>query len=704
VILAGLASSPARATVQLPPIFSDGMVLQRDTAAPVWGWATPGEKITVTLNGQTLFATADAGGKWSAAFQKLAPGGPFTLTVTGDRSSPVTLSNVLVGDVWLCSGQSNMTLPIAAVKDFDPDVVTTANFPLLHCFTAPSVEAAAPLDSPAVKNAQSDTAAPGLAQGGDVSASPELGGKWQVTTPATVQGYTAMGFYFTRELHQKLGIPIGLVHSSYGGSSAEAWTSRDGLAAEGLGDQVDAQVKNWQNIDATGETYLTVDLAEWEAKYGRQDPGNKGLASGWANLDFDSASWTSQDALGNWTSLGLPDGGVVWARKEVDLPPGATGHNLVLNLGNLHNQNAAYGTVLGTVYFNGKEIGPFGHKLQHLFSGSDGISVSVPGSLVAAGKNVIALRIVDQLQTGPVFGTERNFLQPGINPQGWAKPWLVKVEETFPPLPEGALASRPPPPPSIATVTVSTLLYNGMIAPLVGYGIKGFLWDQGTANAFGGAGSLFEKDRPGHYQELLTGLIKDWRAKWKDDNLPFVFTQHPNFGGPPTLPSVSALAMLREAQLLTWETTPHSYMAVTLGLVPDTNIHYKNKKEAGRRLAAAALAGVYGEKIEGSGPIYESMTVEGNKVRIKFTHIGAGLVAEDGGPVKMFIIAGADKKFVLADAAIDGDTVVVSSNQVPVPVAVRYAWFDNPTGFNLFNKDGLPASPFRTDHWYWHEK
>ena len=675
----------ARADMRLPLVFGDGMVLQRDASAPVWGVAEPGEIIKLDINGQTLSTVVDADGKWLAAFQKLPAGGPFSLVITGDRSGTVSISNVLVGDVWVCSGQSNMTLSIGEIKDFDPDVVTSATDPMIHSYTAPF-------------------RATGVAVG-DARSTANLARTWATTTPQAVTGFSAMGYYFARSLRKELGVPIGIIHVSYGGATAEAWTSRKALADLGLGSVVEAQIKDWQDADAIGESYLTGDLSKWEMKYGREGADNQGFAKGWASLAFDAAGWVPLEILGDWTSLSLPDGGVIWARKAVDLPKEAAGHNLTLNLGNLKNQSSEYGMVTGTVYFNGTEVGLLGHQFVHVYTGSDNATVTVPGALVTAGKNVVALRIVDQKQTGPLFGNNNTqFMHPNINPNLWAAPWLTKLESAFTPLPAEALALRPPAPPDTGTVAVSTLLYNGMLSPLVGYGIKGFLWDQGTANEWGAKGTPYEKDRPGNYQKLLTKLIEDWRAKWKDNELPFVFTQNPNDGNPLSEPSASAFAELREGQLLTWKNTPHTFMAVTLGLVEGNVAHYKNKKEAGRRLAAAALAGVYGRDIEGSGPIYQSMKVEGGAIRVEFTHVGKGLVTKGGGPLKTFAIAGADHKFVWADAVIDGNTVVVSSSRVAAPVAVRYAWADNPMGFNLYNKADLPASPFRTDDWNWKEK
>jgi len=702
-IVSGSLLLSARAEIKLPPIFGEGMVLQRETSAPIWGVAEPDEKIALELNGQTVSATADADGKWTAAFQKMAAGGPFALTITGDKSKAVTIPNVLVGDVWICSGQSNMTLSIGNIKDFDPDVVTSANDPWIHCFTQPFGASATPVADPGGGAPKGEAATAGVGEGGDVSSAADAAGKWEPTTPQTVEGFTAMGYYFARELRKELNVPIGFIHISYGGSAAEAWMPQEGLANLGLGTVVDAQVRQWQDADLTGENYLTTSLAAWETQQGRPEPENKGLAMGWADPSFDASGWTSLNALGDWTLLGLPDGGVVWARREIDLPPQAAGRNLTLDLGNLKNQAAEYGMVTGTLYFNGKEIGPLGHKLQHCFSGSDDATVPVPGALVVAGKNFLALRIVDQKQTGPLFGNSTRLVRPRFDADPPAAPWLATVEASFPPLPADAAASRPPPPPTTPTVDVSTVLYNAMITPWVGYGLKGFVWDQGTANSAGAKGSPYEEDRAGNYQKLLTELIADWRAKWNGGDLPFVFTQHPNFGGTPTRPARSALAEIRDAQLAAWKSTPHTYMAVTLGLVTDSNIHYKNKKEAGHRLALAALAGVYGRAVEASGPIYDSMAVEGNAIRIKFTHLGGGLVAQGGGPLKTFQIAGADHQFFWADAAIDGDSVVVSSSHVAAPMAVRYAWADNPVGFNLYNLANLPASPFRTDDWNWNE-
>jgi len=668
------------------------MVLQRGSAAPVWGTAEPAEKLTLTLNDKTVQATADSQGKWSAAFENLSAGGPFTLTIKGEKSAPISIANVAVGDVWLCAGQSNMSLPVSAVAGFDPEVITSATDPLIHCYTAAYQTSPTPITNEPAKGSSTDNAA---AQGGDITPSTALAAQWKPATLANVPGFTAMGYYFARELRRELGVPIGILHISYGGSSIEAWTSREGLSTLGLAGKVDDMLKVWENADALGEKYLTTDFAAWEAKSGRADNGNQGMTAGWANRDFPASDWSSLTALGDWKTLNIPNGGIIWARKEINLPSGTVGRDLSLDLGNLHNADANYGNVTGTIYFNGKEIGHLGYKMQHSFSQSDDATATLPGALIKSGTNVLALRIVDQKGTGTLYGSDKFKIGPMINSKNWANPWKVKVEAAFPPLPAGAQASRPLAPPVIPAVQVPVILFNGMLSPAIPYGIKGVLWDHGTADAYNWRGTIYD-DRGGNYGKLLKALIQDWRTRWHNQNLPFIFTQHPNIGKaslePPT---ISYLAPVRDGQLMTWKTTPNTYMAVTLGLV-DQDIHYKNKKEAGRRLSLAALAGVYGHNIEFSGPVYDSMTVEGNKVRLKFTHLGGGLVAKDG-PLKMFAIAGADKKFVWGDAVIDGDSIVVSSSQVPNPAAVRYAWAENPVGFNLYNKADLPAPAFRTD-------
>jgi len=660
-----LASLPLHAEVKMPAFFSDGMVLQRDGAAPVWGTAEAGESISAEINGQTVSATADDHGHWTAPFKGLKAGGPYTLTIKG-KSGTVTINNVLVGDVWFCWGNHNMTEPMDTLGDVAKDDIAASADPLLHCFTTrPCFPPSDPIHDKPVSDVE---------------------GSWAASSPATVPKFTAFGYYFARELREKLGIPIGIIQSSYSGSGIETWMPPQVSVAAGF-PEIGGRTARYAALDELAPKFLD-QLTAWETKYGRQDPGNKGFAAGWADPKTDVSGWKPIPTPGNWSSLGLANGGVVWIRKTVDLPPEAAGHDLMLHLGDIKNLDHEFGNILGTAYVNGQEAGEFGRVLKRLYMGSAGADVSVPGRLVVAGPNVIAIRIFTQKQKNHPFGGSTKLLDPVVISGAMKDPgWTARVEMELPPLPADAMASRPEPPYTPSVMRLPGIFYNHMLHPFVGYGIKGVAAYHGEANVHVGEA----------YRRLFPAFIQFWRTQWKDDNLPFCFTQIADVWPPQPGPGISDLAELRESQLLTWKQVPRTGMAVTVD-IGDADVHLKRKKEAAHRLVLVALAVAYDQKIEASGPIYDSMTVEQNKIRLRFTHIAAGLVARDG-PLKQFSIAGSDRHFVWADATLDGDTVLVSSAQVPNPVAVRYAWADNPAGCNLYNKAGLPASPFRTDDW-----
>jgi sialate O-acetylesterase len=652
---------PVFADVSLPAFFSDGTVLQRDSTAPIWGKADPNEAVTAELNGQTVSATADAEGNWRATFKGLVAGGPFTLTIKG-ASNSVVVNNVLVGDVWLCSGQSNMALRMADIADVAQADIASANDPLLHCFSVSAWDV-------------------------DHFYFPPYEGKWVSTDPDNVKGYSAVAYYFAKELREQVKVPIGIIHCSYSGSSGEAWLSKEAIDRLGRGPQEAALAQAWNNADQSTQKFLS-DLNDWETKMGRQDPGNKGYAQGWADPKTDVSGWARIESPGDWSSLGLTNGGVVWIRKTVNFPDKGKIKEFTLNLGNLQNYGKEAGNVLGTVYFNNQEVGEIGHVLKHIFTRPGDQLVTVPGSLIVPGANVVAVRIFTQEEKGPLFGGGP-FLIRASFPVSVEPPWQAKVEAELPPAPLDAASTRPPTPDIPMMTRLPSLMFDGMLSQLVGYGMKGAVWYQGEGNA----------DRGEAYGPLLRELIADWRGLWKQGDFPFYIVQLANISPPANDPNgKSGLAAVREAQLQTWQKVAHAGLAVTIDVGDANNIHYHNKKAVGHRLALIALAQTYGQKIEFSGPVIDSMAVEGSAIRLKFTHLGGGLVAK-GGPLQQFAIAGADQKFVWADAVIDGDTVVVSSKDIVAPVAVRYAWADNPAGCNLYNKEGLPASPFRTDDW-----
>ncbi len=494
----GVLAPAGAGDVRPAGIFRDHMVVQRNAAVPVWGWAEPGEEVSVTLGERTGRATAGADGKWMVRLEPLEAGGPLELLVKG--KDEVTIQDVLVGEVWLCSGQSNMAMTVGG------------------CLNA--AEEAKSADLPKIRHFRTARTASPVPQA-------DAAGAWAVCSPTTVRGFTGAGFFFGRELHRRLGVPVGLINSSVGGTAIERWTNRRGLkpgASPPPGrDAGDPEVRR------AGEEYRQ-QLAEWQQK-------------------------------------------------------------------------------------------------------------------VAAEKDRQKRRRM-----------------------------------------------RPPRPPKLLADLYAHCgdLYNGMIHPLVPYAVRGAIWYQGEANARGA--------RALAYRDQLAAMVAGWRAVWGRGDLPFGVVQLPNYRRRLPQPSESSWALMRESQAVVAATVPHVGLAVTIDAGEARNIHPRNKQAVGRRLALWALAKVYGREVAFSGPVYEKRTAENGRLRIHFRHVGGGLVARGGGAVKGFAVAGEDRKWAWAEAAIDGQTVVVSSSDVPRPVAVRYAWADNPE-CNLYSKDGLPAAPFRTDDW-----
>ena len=625
----------------LHKLFTDNMVLQRGVPDPVWGWTTPGQKVTVTFENKKATATAGADGKWLAKIGPFKEGGPFTLTVAGPQT--VTLNNIMVGDVWICSGQSNMEMGIGNVKNAQ-DEIAAANYPNIRLFTVPK----------------------------KVAADPQSGvdSQWLVCSPQTVaaggwNGFSAAGYFFGRDLYQNLHVPIGLIHTSWGGTIAEAWTS-----AEALNTMPDFKpaVASFQQAAAAakagaGDYDATVN--QW---YAKNDPGSaNGL--GWADVAYTTAAWKTMNLPQFWEGAGLPNyDGVVWFRKDIDLPAAWDGKAATLHLGPVDDNE--------TTWINGTRIGA-----------TEGASVprdyKVPANVLKAGRNVIAVRVLDTGGAGGFGGKPEDMRleADGATTLTLAGPWLyqdsVSLDKTTP-RPQ-RIDNNP---------NVVTVLYNGMIAPLVPFAIKGAIWYQGESN--GGRGA--------QYRTLLPTLIKDWRSRFGVGEFPFFIVQLANFTATKPDPEQGddGWSGVREAQLLTSETLPNTAIASAIDIGEAGDIHPKNKQEVGRRLSLDALAIAYGQKIEYSGPRYRSMKKDGNTIHLTFDHVGGGLVAQGDGKLQGFSIAGADKKFVWADARIEGNTIAVASPLVPDPIAVRYGWAMNPV-VNLYNKDGLPASPFRTD-------
>lgn len=494
LMLAVLAASGVLADVKLPALVGDNMLLQQGKELNIWGSADPQEKVTVSFCGQTASAVADAAGKWSAKLQPLKCGGPFEMAIAGKNA--ITLKNVMIGEVWVCSGQSNMQWTVGSSINAQQEIAD-ANHPNIRLFQVPRVTAQAPVS--------------------DVKT------QWQVCSPQTVGNFSAVGYFFGRDLNKALNIPVGLIDTSWGGTPAEAWATTESIKA---------------------------------------DPEYKPLLEGWEKriADYPAAVEKYKAEVEKW---------------KTDC-----------------------------------------------------------AALRAAGK-------------------------------------------PLPPQPRGPQGADSPNRPGN--------LYNGMIAPLVSYPIAGAIWYQGESNA----------GRAYQYRTLLPLMIADWRKSWGDD-FPFYIVQLANFMGRKWEPAESAWAELREAQTMT-AAMPNNGQAVIIDVGDAADIHPKDKQTVGYRLALIALANPYGQNVEYSGPQYDAMKIEGNRIRLSFTH-ACGMAPKDGKFLAGFQIAGADKKWFNASAKIDGNDVIVASREVASPVAVRYAWADNPR-CNLYNAAGLPASPFRTDDW-----
>ena len=631
-------------------LFSDNMVLQRGLKAPVWGWTTPGQKVRVDLKGTiaqdgakrkkprniALSTSVRAGkdGKWMAYFKPLEAGGPYILTIDGPQKA--TFNNVMIGDVWLCSGQSNMGFNLSSANNGAQEIAQS-DHPNLRLFTVP--------------NETSNEARENLTGSGG----------WQVSNPQTVPGFSAVAYFFGRDLQRELNVPIGLIHSSWGGTIAEAWTSANALKT-----LPDFKTRVLQmEADNLKNRSLPPGLnAETEAWWAKNDVGS--VNDGWAKQDSNDGDWKTMALPANWENAGLPDfDGIVWFRKEIDLPQNWNGKAATLHLGPIDDRD--------TTWVNGVRVG----GLDSYAAPRD---YDIPAGVLKTGRNVIAVRVYDGGYGGGIYGATQNMkLESDAGELSLAGDWKYRAStelKNLSPMP-AAMSSDP---------NVPTVLYNAMIAPLVPYGIKGAIWYQGESNA----------GRAYQYRSLLPTMIGDWRAQWKEGDFPFNIVQLANFTPQLQTPSDSDWAELREAQRMTAQNVPNVGLASAIDIGDANDIHPRNKQDVGHRLALTALAKTYGQKIEYSGPDYRSMKIEGDKIRLNFTH-AQGLKATEG-DIQGFAIAGADKKWVWADAKIDGDSVLVSSPQVRVPVAVRYAWANNPNA-NLTNAAGLPAVPFRTDDW-----
>lgn len=640
-----LSAEAPKQKLRLPKVFSDHMVVQRDMPVPVWGWAEPGASVKVTLNGSSKEVKAGPEGKWMARLGQIKVGGPYELAVES-KGERITISDVLAGEVWVCSGQSNMEWPVNGffkVMNADEEQ-KAANYPQIRLFT--------------VEHAVSGTPEPDA-----------RGGKWAPCSPQTVANFSASGYFFGRDLYKKLQVPVGLIQSSWGGTPAESWTSKPALHnMSDFAKRLDDESKVKANGPATKPEYEKA-LAAWTKDLESRDIGFSGSPK-FFQPECDVTAWKTMPVPGAWEKSVLPKyDGMVWLRREFDLPKELEGKDLKLNLDTIDDADITW--------VNGTRVGStdlFFAKRQY----------PVAASLLKPGKNVVVVRVTDFQGDGGFTGKadDVNIVASGDNPSTVSLAGDWKYRETF------KIKDAPPKPADPDNPYRLAGLYNGMIAPIVPYAIRGAIWYQGESNA----------DRSDQYAELFPAMIRDWRSAWKEGDFPFIFVQLANFMERKPEPVDEDWARLRDAQLKTLS-VPKTGMAVAIDIGDAKDIHPKNKQEVGRRLALAAAAIAYKDKGEFSGPIYKSGSIKtrGNKAVVGFEHTSGGLVIK-GDALKGFAVAGADKKFHWADAKIQGNSVEVSSPDVAKPVAVRYGWANNPE-VTLYNGEGLPASPFRTDKW-----
>lgn len=630
-----MATGPAFSQVKLPRLVRDSMILQRDAPINIWGWAAPGEKISIQFNNKKFRTTTGKDGKWLLQLSPMKAGGPYTMNI--DASNKIVLKDILIGDVWFCSGQSNMVHQMDLHKETYADDIAKANYTQIRHFFIPTLtQLQGPKD--------------------DLPA-----GNWKVADSKDILQFSAVAFYFAKTIYDKYQVPIGLINASVGGTPIEAWTSEQGL--QNFPDVVSRIQKNKDTAYVN-----STNRAAAAANASRPKPEDKGLLGpkAWYDTSYVPKRWLSINIPGYWEDQGIKDlDGIVWYRKEIEVPASMTGVPAKVYLGRIVDADF--------LYVNGVQAGNTTYQYPQR-------RYNLPAGMLKRGKNILVVRVINNWGKGGFVPDKPYAITANGQLIDLKGEWKYKVGDAFIPNPN-------PGPAAIAFQNQPAALYNAMVAPLTNYTIKGMLWYQGESNTGNAA----------EYAKLLPALIDDWRRQWKQGELPFLYVQLPGFMDVQYLPAESQWAVMRESQLKALS-VPNTAMAVAIDLGEWNDIHPDNKKDVGVRLALPALKMVYGEKnIVYSGPLYKSSVIEGNKIIVSFDHAGSGLVAIDKEPLARFAIAGADKKFVWASTRIEGDKVVVWSDKIPNPLYVRYAWADNPDGANLYNKEGLPASPFRTD-------
>jgi sialate O-acetylesterase len=621
--------------LRLAGLFTDGAVLQRDKPIAIWGWAEPNADISVVFRGRTSHAKAAGDGRWLAKIPAERAGGPYELTVRS-RGAQIDLRDVLVGDLWVASGQSNMEFTVSQANDAAREIAS-ANDPMIRQFKVPNSWADAPE--------------------GDLA-----GGAWVRADSQHVGAFTAVGYFFARDIRRSVKVPIGLINTTWGGSNIETWMSR---GAQHITDSA------WREIRRVADARLSAIREALRAKVGGLPEKDSGLVNDrpvWADPSLDDGGWSDIPVPSYWEDHGYPGmDGVAWYRRSFDVSDQEQRSGATITLGAIDDDDITW--------VNGIEIGrTVGYNVARAYR--------VPASALRVGRNVLAVRVSDGGGGGGINGAVA--LVPGNGAsRSLAGTWKFKV---------GAVSFQPD---GQRINKIPSVLYNKMLYPILPSTIKGVLWYQGESNANNSAQATA-------YRDQFRTLITSWRREWGSgrDPFPFLWVQLPNFGAADTVPPSSPAWAIQRESMAAALSLPMTGQAITIDVGDSINLHPPNKQDVGARLARVARNVAYGESIVASGPTYRSHVVRGDTIVVSFGDVGGGLVARSpDGRIGGFSIAGADRKFVWAEARIVGNTVRVWSARVKRPVAVRYAWANNPDRANLYNREQLPAAPFRTDRW-----
>ena len=624
-------SAWTEAKVKLPAILSDGMVLQRERPVKIWGNADKGENVTVVFKKKKFSTVAGEDGKWLVELPPMKAGGPFEMTVNDIR-----LKDILVGDVWLCSGQSNMELTAGRVTDKFAEEIARDENPMIRYVKIPL--------------------------GNDLHGPKDdlPGADWMPLTKETAPSFSALAYFFAKEMYRETQVPVGIVNSSWGGSSVEAWMSEEALQ------KFPRQLHERDLFDSDEYRELCNRSGQmmnrfWDTALYK---GDRGLHDGicWNRPELDDTDWQTVDTFSKeWgRKNGYPVSGSHWFRQKVNVSAEQAGKEAVLRLGCMVDADS--------VFVNGIFVGNTFYQYPPRI-------YRVPASILKPGENLVTVRLINYGGAASFVPDKPYCLAWGIDTVRLSSRWKYQLGCEMP-----ARTN------SVSFQNVPTGMYNSMISPLRNLTFTGALWYQGETNT----------GRPNEYEELLAAMIIDWREKLADKELPFFIVQLANFMQTHPEPVESNWAALREAQTKALKLNQVG-MAVTIDIGLADDIHPKNKQEVGRRLALVALAGSYGKNVSSSAPVFQNYIIKGNKMELDFGQKQDGFQIK-GTTLKGFTIAGPDRVFYPAEAMVHDGKIILSSTEVPAPLAARYGWADNPD-CNLYGENGLPVAPFRTDCW-----